>query len=72
MFLLSIVLALILDNNGSNLFLESLLLTLINGCIFATNLFVKIGIFHLLIQNMQSFSNNLPLQKSKRNANLQV
>lgn len=65
-FLLSIVLALILDNNGSNLFLESLLLTLINGCIFATNLFVKIGIFHLLIQNMQSFSNNLPLQNVQK------
>lgn len=72
MFLLSIVLALILDNNGSNLFLESLLLTLINGCIFATNLFVKIGIFHLLIQNMQSFSIIYLYRMSKRNANLQV
>lgn len=61
-YMVIMIIAVLLDMNGTNLFLEGLMLTLLNSTVFVLNLFVKIGIFHLLIQKLPQVSENLPLR----------
>lgn len=65
-YFIIILVAVLLDINGSNLYLEGFMLTLLNSTVFVLNLFVKVGIFHLLIQQLPQMSENLPLQPLKK------
>lgn len=48
-YLLLLMLALWLDTVGTHLMIEGLLLTAVNSCLFVLNLFLKIGMLHVLV-----------------------